>query len=63
MRETNPQDKKAETVWEVTTKEAVQGTPHQGGTGRDSQAREGGGRFTERRRIPVNNEAEIREER
>jgi len=63
MRETNPKNKEAETVWEVATKEAVKGTPHQGGTGRDSQAREGGGRFTARRQIPVGHEAEIREER
>ncbi len=63
MRETNPKDKKAETVWEVATKEAVEGAPHQSGTVRDSQASEGGGRFTERRRIPVSHEPEIREER
>ena len=37
MRETSPKDKKAETVWEVAPKEAVQGTPRQSGTDRDSQ--------------------------
>jgi hypothetical protein len=63
MRETSPKDKKAETVWEITTKEAVEGARHQSGTGRDSQASEGDGRFTARRRNPVIREAEIREER
>lgn len=63
MRETSQKDKKAETVWEVATKEAVEGAPHQNGAVRDSQPCEGGGRFTERHRIPVSHEAEIREGR
>jgi hypothetical protein len=63
MRETSPKDKKAETIWEVAAKEAVEGAPHQSGPGRDSYAREGGGRSAERRRIPVGHEVEIREER
>ncbi len=37
MRETSPKDKEAETVWEVATKEAIQGAPRESGTGRDSQ--------------------------
>ena len=37
MRETSPKDKAAETVWEVATKEAIQGAPRESGTGRDSQ--------------------------
>jgi hypothetical protein len=37
MRETSPKDKKAETVWEVAPKEAVQGAPRESGTDRDSQ--------------------------
>src|ERR1700736_4802684 len=53
MREASPKDKKAETVWEVATKEAVEGAPHQSGAVHDSQASEGGGRFTERHRIPA----------
>ena len=61
MCETSPKDKKAETVWEVATKEAVEGAPHQSGAVRDSQACEGGGRFTERDGIPASPEAEIRE--
>ena len=56
MRETNPQDKEAETVWEVATKEAVEGTPHQSGPGRDTQAREWGGRFTDRCPLPLGHE-------
>jgi hypothetical protein len=56
MSETSPKDKKAETVREVATKKAVGGAPLQRSTGRDSQASEGGGRFTERRWIPVNHD-------
>jgi len=58
MRETSPQDKEAETVWEVATKEAVEGASHQSGPGRGAQARGRGGRFTSRHGSPVSHEAE-----
>jgi hypothetical protein len=58
MRETGPQDKEAETVWEIAATEAVEGAPRQRGPGRDAQARGRGGRFTGRHRSPVSHEAE-----
>jgi hypothetical protein len=47
----------------AATKEAVEEALNQSGTVRDSQASEGGGRFTERRGISVSRVAKIREER
>ena len=43
-RETSPEDKTVETVWQIAAQKAIQGAPDKSGTGRDPQAGRDGGR-------------------
>src|SRR5438445_7479147 len=43
-RETSPEDKTVETVWQIAAQKAIQGAPDKSGTGRDPQAGGAGGR-------------------